>query len=246
MNIIPAIDLRGGRCVRLFKGDFDQQTNYDFDPETLARSYSEMGFTTMHLVDLDGAKAGTQGNQELLLKIVAASELTVQLGGGIRSQSDLDGWFAAGASRVVIGSLAVTMPSLICDWLSKYGADKIVLAFDVNVGLDGTPFAATHGWTQATDLSLWQCLDQYVPHGLQHVLCTDISRDGAMTGPNVALYEEVLVRYPGIQLQASGGVRNIEDLEALRTAGIPAAITGRAMLDGSITAKEIESFLRAA
>lgn len=243
MNIIPAIDVRGGRCVRLFQGDFERQTNYDMDPETLADTYGSMGFTTIHLVDLDGAKAGTQGNQELLLNIVGTSALTAQLGGGIRSRSDIDSWFAGGAGRVVIGSLAVTEPDLVCNWLTNYGADKIVLAFDVNVGPDGTPRVATHGWTQPTELNLWQCVDRYMSSGLQHLLCTDISRDGAMTGPNLMLYEEVLGRYPDIQLQASGGVRNIDDLDALRAAGVPAAITGRAMLDGRITAEEISTFL---
>lgn len=246
MNIIPAIDIRGGRCVRLFKGDFEQQTNYDENPQALARNYRSMGFTTIHLVDLDGAKAGTQENQGLLHKIVGKSGLAAQLGGGIRTQNDLDSWFVAGVARVVIGSIAVSEPDLVCDWLTTYGPDKIVLAFDVNVGADDTPRVATHGWTQSTEINLWQCIDRFAPSGLQHVLCTDISRDGAMTGPNLMLYDEVLGRYPDIQLQASGGVRNIDDLDALRAAGVPAAITGRALLDGRITAEEISSFLLAA
>ncbi len=246
MTIIPAIDLRDGRCVRLYKGDFDRQTDYDEDPEALARTYGSMGFGAIHLVDLDGAKVGTQGNQEVLQRIVGASTLTAQVGGGIRNQKDLDSWFVAGVERVVIGSLAVTEPDLVCDWLRTYGPDKIVLAFDVNIGTDDTPRVATHGWTQKTELSLWQCIDRYVPAGLQHVLCTDISRDGAMAGPSLALYEEVLERYPDIQLQASGGVRSIDDLDALQAVGVPAAITGRALLDGRISAEEVATFLLAA
>ena len=246
MNVIPAIDLRDGRCVRLYQGDFEQQTCYAKDPESLAQEFEIMGFNALHVVDLDGARFGSQQNQEVVCKIIESSKLTIQLGGGVRNDSQIKSWFDIGLSRVVIGSMAITEPERVRNWLANYGPERIVLALDVNLDPSGIPRIATHGWQRGTDTDLWQCLTAYQPAGLKHVLCTDISRDGALTGPNLSLYTDLIDRYPGIHLQASGGVRNINDLEALRQIGAAATISGRALLDKKITMKEIETFLPAA
>ena len=243
MNVIPAIDLRQGQCVRLFQGDFDRQTNYNDDPVSLAGSYQNIGFSDLHIVDLDGARSGRQENQEIIRNIIDSSDMTVQIGGGIRTESQLESWLDAGVARVVIGSLAIIRPRLVNDWLSIYGPEKIVLALDVTVDDAGVPQVATHGWARTADMTLWQCIDTYLQVGLRHVLCTDISRDGAMTGPNIELYAQLIEQHPHILLQASGGVRDIDDLKALKRIGAPAAISGRALLDGKITNGEIATFL---
>ncbi len=243
MNIIPAIDLRDGQCVRLYQGDFEQQTNYPQEPVELAQQYESMGFKSLHIVDLDGARSGRQQNQDIIREIVESSKLAVQLGGGIRTESQIESWFDCGLARVVIGSLAIAEPARVRDWLAAYGPERIVLALDVNVTPAGVPHVATHGWRQAEDMTLWRSLEDYKPAGVKHVLCTDISRDGAMTGPNLGLYKDLIGRYPDILLQASGGVRHIDDLEALLKIGAQSAISGRALLDGKITAEEIATFL---
>jgi len=246
MNVIPAIDLRQGQCVRLLQGDFDRQTNYSNDPVALADSYRATGFSDLHIVDLDGALSGQQENQQIIHRIVKGSGLAVQIGGGIRTQVQLESWLDAGVARVVIGSLAVIRPRLVSEWLDTYGPGRIVLALDVTLDEAGTPQLATHGWTRSGDTTLWQCIDTYLNVGLRHVLCTDISKDGAMTGPNIELYTQLLEEYPRLQLQASGGVRDIDDLKALKCIGVPAAISGRALLDGKINTEELTSFLPAA
>lgn len=246
MNVIPAIDLREGQCVRLYQGDFDQQTTYHKEPVSLAHEYKAMGFDALHIVDLDGARSGQQQNQEIIRRIIETSKLTVQLGGGIRTDSQIKSWFDTGLARVVIGSLAITQPHRVRGWLANYGPERIILAMDVNVDPTGVPRVATHGWSRTEEMTLWQCIAEYEPAGITHVLCTDISRDGALTGPNLALYAEQIGKYPDIQLQASGGVRSIDDLQALRKIGATAAISGRALLDGKITAREIATFLPAA
>lgn len=246
MNVIPAIDLRGGQCVRLFQGDFDRQTEYAIDPVTVAQTYAVAGMTRLHIVDLDGARSGRQGNHELIRSIVNGSDISVQLGGGIRELAQVEAWLDAGVTRVLIGTLAITETQMVGEWMLRFGPERIALALDVNIGEDGVPRIATHGWARPSETTLWQCIDTFAASGLQHVLCTDISRDGAMAGPNVALYSELVARYPGLSLQASGGVRDMRDLERLRAGGVAAAICGRALLDGRISAGEIEQFLRAA
>ncbi len=246
MNVIPAIDLRGGNCVRLFQGDFDRETRYSDDPLAVARRFLDMGFRYLHVVDLDGAKSGEQVNRDIVAAIVADSGLDVQLGGGIRDREAVVGWLDAGVRRVVIGSVAVSAPDRASGWLEDFGADRFVLALDCRPDDDGTPWLATHGWTRQSDVTLWDCVARYEAAGLAQVLCTDVSRDGAMTGPSLDLYREFVVRFPGVALQASGGVRGMEDLEALREIGASAAITGRAMLDGRIDGDEVASFLRSA
>lgn len=246
MIVIPAIDMKDGNCVRLFQGKFEQQTQYSNDPASIAAKFHAMGFTRLHVVDLDGAQSGQQKNHDLVRQIAATGQFEIQLGGGIRHAKTIRSWMGTRVSRCVIGSFAVTEPESVKDWLAEFGADKIVLALDVRLDTDGTPFLATHGWTKSTGKSLWQCVDDFSGSGLKHVLCTDISRDGAMSGPNVELYREFIRRFPNIALQASGGVRSIRDLSDLREAGASAAITGKALLDGEITREEIELFQRVA
>jgi len=242
MRIIPAIDLKDGHCVRLLKGDFDQQTVYSTNPAEIGDRFERLQVGDLHLVDLDGAKTGAALNQELVAAIANSSNLSVQLGGGIRSADDVETWLANGVSRCVVGSIAINAPETVMAWMDAFGADAIVLALDVRIADDGTPLLTTHGWTETTDRSLWDIVDRYAQHGARHVLCTDVSKDGAMVGPNFALYREFVERYPDLQLQASGGVRHIGDLIELRQMGVPAAITGRALLDGSITETEISAF----
>lgn len=242
MRIIPAIDLKDGKCVRLYKGDFDKTTEYSNDPVAVARRFSALDVQDLHIVDLDGARSGEQHNRSIVQAIAAETGLDIQLGGGIRGRSGVAEWLQSGVSRCVIGSMAITEVATVTDWLREFGPDRLVLALDVNIRDDGTPMLTTYGWTQDARLSIWECIDGYSGAGIKHVLCTDVSRDGAMAGPNVELYDEILRRYPDLQLQASGGVRNIGDLEQLRSHGIPAAISGKALLDGAITTAEVASF----
>lgn len=246
MHVIPAIDIQGGQCVRLYQGDFSRRTVYDHAPAELASSLEARGFRFLHVVDLDGAKSGEQANRDLVRTIAENSGLSVQLGGGIRDQQRIENWLQAGVDRCIIGSQAVSNPSLVRQWLQRYGSERIVLALDVRLDPDGTPWLMTHGWTRNSATSLWQCVDQYLEAGLQQVLCTDVERDGAMRGPNLDLYRQFLCRYPALQLQASGGVRDGADLDALQQLGASAAITGRSLLDGRISDEEIRKFLPAA
>lgn len=245
MKIIPAIDLHEGKCVRLYKGDFDRVTHYSDQPLEVARAYAALSVDDLHIVDLDGARTGSQQNARVVRQLCADSPLVVQLGGGIRDGDRVKYWLENGVTRCVVGSVAVAEPERVAAWIDDFGADSIVLALDVTIGEEG-PVLATHGWTQSTGLSLWDLLDRYSTLGAKHLLCTDISRDGAMSGPNVELYTEILRRYPDIRLQASGGVRDIGDIRRLKEIGAPAAITGKAMLDGKITAAEVDSFLQSA
>lgn len=243
MNIIPAIDLKDGRCVRLLQGEFTRETDYGDDPVAIARRYAAAGCDRLHVVDLDGARSGVQRHRDAVAALIGATGLSVQLGGGIRSRETLGRWLDAGVARCIIGSLAVTRTDTVADWLAEFGAEHVVLAFDVRTGGEA-PVPALHGWTEDADATLWQCLDRYRDAGLRHVLCTDVGRDGALSGPNDGLYKEILARYPDLELQASGGVRDIGDLAALRAVGCAAAVTGRAMLDGRISGKEIRQFLQ--
>lgn len=245
MKIIPAIDLIDGKCVRLLQGDFERTTEYSDNPAEVATRFSALQVEDLHIVDLDGARLGKQQNLASVRDILEATSLSVQLGGGIREQDQVADWLDIGIARCVIGSLAVGEPDKVMSWIEQFGGDRIVLALDVNLE-NGVPRLTTHGWTRASEVTLWDAIDAYLEGGLQHVLCTDVSRDGALAGPNTGLYREVLDRYPDLQLQASGGVRDIEDMRDLRAAGVPAAITGRALLDGRISAQEVASFRRSA
>lgn len=243
MKIIPAIDLHEGKCVRLYKGDFARVTHYSDQPLDIARTYADLNVEDLHIVDLDGARTGSQHNARVVRSLCAETSLSVQLGGGIREGERVRHWLDNGVARCVVGSVAVTEPERVAGWLDDFGADRIVLALDVTIDETG-PVLATHGWTKSSGVSLWALMDRYAAIGARHLLCTDISRDGAMSGPNFDLYAEVLRRYPDVCLQASGGVRDIADIERLSDIGVPSAITGKALLDGKITAAEVNSFLQ--
>jgi phosphoribosylformimino-5-aminoimidazole carboxamide ribotide isomerase len=246
MQLIPAIDLKDGRCVRLHQGDFAAETRYDVTPEGLYERFADFGAEYLHVVDLDGARDGAQAHLGVIDTLARRGRLKLQVGGGLRERSALERTLAAGASRVVIGSLAVTDPDLVAGWLRRYGAEAIVLALDVRLGADGTPRLATHGWVTQSPISLWDAVARYVGAGLRHVLCTDVACDGALTGPNFDLYVEAIRRFPAIAWQASGGVRDARDLWALAGGGVAAAISGRALLENRIPAEELKPFLPAA
>lgn len=230
MIIYPAIDLINGEVVRLHKGDFARKTTYGIDPVAVAKSYAEAGAEWLHLVDLDGAKDPANRQTDLISKIIAGSGLKVQTGGGIRSREDVAALVKAGASRVVVGSLAVRDPDLVAGMMSEFGAEAICLAADV-LRRDGAFLIAVSGWQEASNLALSDFLTGFQAAGLRHVLCTDIHRDGMMTGPNNDLYRQVKDAFPDIRLQASGGVKGIEDLDGLATDGV---IIGRAIYEGAL------------
>jgi phosphoribosylformimino-5-aminoimidazole carboxamide ribotide isomerase len=242
MRIIPAIDLQRGRCVRLLHGEFDNVTHYEADPVELAASYRDAGASWLHVVDLDGARDGAPVNDGVIRKLASLPGLSVQVGGGIRNESTMEAALDRGLGRVVLGSVAMVRPRSAADWIARHGPERVVLALDVRLDAFRVPRLASHGWTRQTDQSLWQALEYFSKVGLRHMLCTDIGRDGAMTGPNLELYRECRQRFPGIQLQASGGVRDLEDLRALQDAGVQSAIVGKALLDGKIQLEEISQF----
>ena len=242
MQLIPAIDLRGGRCVRLFKGDFDRETGYDVDPVELAGRYSQLGAEWLHVVDLDGAATGQPVNLELIAKIRARSDLKIQLGGGIRERASLQATLAV-ADRIVVGSLAVTDPHQLIGWIDEFDAERFTLGFDVRLTRDDIPFVTTHGWTRNSTVTLADAIERYAGIGLKHVLCTDVDRDGALSGPNFDLYADCAKRWPELALQASGGVRDVADLTRLAEAGVASAISGKALLEGRLTTEEMQRFL---
>jgi phosphoribosylformimino-5-aminoimidazole carboxamide ribotide isomerase len=247
MLLIPSIDLRGGKCVRLFKGDFGAETTYDYGPNELMWRYRQLGASWLHLVDLDAARDGTltrdNPNRSLIQLLAAPHALALQVGGGIRTRAALDELFAIGVTRAVVGSAAAEHPQEVARWLQAYGVERICVAFDVRIDAHGVPRLRTRGWQQETSLSLWDAIAAFGDSGLKHVLCTDIDRDGALAGPNLGLYQEALRRFPRIQWQASGGVSTGADLAALAAHGLPAAISGKALLEARIPLEELRPFL---
>jgi phosphoribosylformimino-5-aminoimidazole carboxamide ribotide isomerase len=243
MILIPSIDLRNGRCVRLLKGNFDAETRYDLEPHELLQRYRALGASWLHVVDLDGAKDGRLANRSVIVRLASQKALLIQVGGGVRSAAVVDDLLRNGIDRVIVGSAAVESPAEVQAWIKKYGPEKIGLAFDIRQDAQGVPRVLTRGWTRESKLTLWEAIDSYLPHGLRHVLCTDVELDGALQGPAVALYSEGVKRYPQIAWQASGGVRSAADLAALAAAGSAAAISGKALLEELISPSELRPFL---
>lgn len=237
MILYPAIDLRDGACVRLMHGRFDQMTRYDDDPAARLAAFAGAGAAWAHIVDLDGAEAGRAVQHALIGALAAAVDIRIQSGGGVRSADDVQALLDAGVARVVIGSLAVSQPAAVTDWLARFGADRITLAIDVKA--DGDRWIpALKGWTEAAEVDLWAALDHYPPGLARHLLVTDVGRDGALTGPNTDLLAEIVRRRPDLKVQASGGVSQLSDLSAARGAGCDGAIVGRAIYEGRFTVAE--------
>lgn len=229
IELIPAIDIINGQCVRLRRGDYAAKTVYGEDPTKMACEFERRGFHRLHVVDLDGAKSRHIVNSHILRSITSATQLTVDFGGGIKTDADIEEAFDAGASMVTVGSVAVTHPHLFNSWLEKYGPEKIILGADVRDGK-----IAVNGWKEDSDLRLLPFLRDYVERGVKNVLCTDISRDGMLNGPSSALYAEVMKAFPHLHLIASGGVSSNEDIIQLDRLGIPAVVFGKAYYEGKI------------
>ena len=209
MRLIPAVDLRAGHCVRLLHGDFEAETRYPADPQALLTQYAEFGADWLHIVDLDGARDGSPDNGALIVELAARKALNLQVGGGLRNTAALAQLLDAGVARVVVGSAAISQVEQVQAWLAHLGAERLTLAFDVSIDNGDVPKVMTHGWQRQSEYSLWEALDHYSSSQLKHVLCTDVGRDGALTGPNLALYREAVRRCPQIEWQASGGIRTV-------------------------------------
>jgi phosphoribosylformimino-5-aminoimidazole carboxamide ribotide isomerase len=246
MRLIPAIDLRAGHCVRLLHGDFEAETRYPADPHSLLTKYREVGADWLHIVDLDGARDGALGNRAIIVELAARKAISLQVGGGLRNTAALAQMLDAGVARAVVGSAAVSQVEQVQAWLAHFGAQRLTLALDVSIDDNGSPKVMTHGWQRQSEYSLWNAMDAYAASQLKHVLCTDVGRDGALTGPNVELYREAVRRYPQVEWQASGGIRNARDLQALSEAGVAAAISGKALLENLIPIEDLQPFLPSA
>lgn len=233
MIIYPAIDLKDGQCVRLKQGDFDAVTVYESDPSKMAAKFVAAGAEWLHMVDLDGAKAGDMQQFDLIASVVKNTTLKVQAGGGIRSDKTVKRLLDAGVQRVVVGSLAVKNRTLVQSWLREFGGDRIILAFDIRY-TDGEPEILTHGWQSGSQQTLWDVMDAYANSGLKAILCTDVSRDGMLAGTNNDLYRSLHERWPGLDVLASGGVGGLNDLLDLARLGASGAIVGKAIYEGRV------------
>ena len=235
IELIPAIDIINGQCVRLTKGDYDQKTVYG-KPLDMAKEFERFGYERLHVVDLDGAKSKHIVNDAVLKAITTETKLTVDFGGGIKTDEDIEKAFASGAAMVTIGSIAVTNPELFMGWLEKYGAERIILGADVRLGK-----ISINGWKEDSSEDLLPFLKKYVEAGVKNVLCTEISKDGTLAGPAIDLYKGVMEAYPQLHLIASGGVSSIDDIKALDKAGIPAVVFGKAIYEGKINLEELKA-----
>jgi phosphoribosylformimino-5-aminoimidazole carboxamide ribotide isomerase len=233
IELIPAIDIINGQCVRLTKGDYDQKTVYG-NPLDMALEFERIGYKRLHVVDLDGAKSKHIVNDAVLREITSQTNLVVDFGGGIKTDEDLEKAFAAGASMVTVGSIAVTQPELFLGWLEKYGAERMILGADVRNGK-----ISINGWKEDSSEDLLPFLQKYIDAGVKNVLCTEISKDGTLAGPAIELYREVMEAYPELHLIASGGVSSMEDIKALDQAGIPAVVFGKAIYEGRIDLRQL-------
>lgn len=233
IELIPAIDIINGQCVRLTKGDYDQKTVYG-NPLDMALEFERIGYKRLHVVDLDGAKSKHIVNDAVLREITSQTNLVVDFGGGIKTDEDLEKAFTAGASMVTVGSIAVTQPELFMGWLEKYGAERMILGADVRNGK-----ISINGWKEDSSEDLLPFLQKYIDAGVKNVLCTEISKDGTLAGPAIELYREVMEAYPELHLIASGGVSSMEDIKALDQAGIPAVVFGKAIYEGRIDLRQL-------
>lgn len=240
--LIPAIDLREGQCVRLLQGDFDRQTDYAADPVTLARDYAQAGAGRLHVVDLDGARAGEPRQGELIGQMSKAAGVPVQCGGGIRNSQQIRALLASGIHAVVVGTRVVQQPVVLGAWLQSFGDEHVVAALDVRADAAGEFHPATQGWEETDEGTLDGLLDRLANFGLKQVLCTDISRDGTLEGPNTELYAYLVAR--GLSVQASGGVGSLDDLAELKRVGVDGVIVGKALLEGRFSVAEAMACLQ--
>lgn len=234
IELIPAIDIINGQCVRLTKGDYDQKTIYRDSPSEVAKEFELLGFQRLHVVDLDGAKSKHIVNDAVLKAITTGTNLVVDFGGGIKTDEDIEKAFASGAAMVTVGSIAVTEPERFMGWLRKYGAERMILGADVRNGK-----ISINGWKEDSTEDLLPFLKKYIDAGVKNVLCTEISKDGTLAGPAIDLYRRMMDAYPELHLIASGGVSSKEDIEALDQAGIPAVVFGKAIYEGRIDLREL-------
>lgn len=237
-TVYPALDIRNGQVVRLLQGDYAQQTIYGDDPLPRAQAFAAAGAGWMHLVDLDAARAGGYTLAPLLAQIAANTALKVQTGGGVRQRDDVARLLDAGASRVVVGSLAVRAPEQVLAWLDEFGTERLTIALDTRQGDDGVWRLPVHGWTETADVTLDQLASRYAQAGMQHLLCTDIARDGMLSGPNIDLYAHLSKLLPNVAVQASGGMRDVNDVAAAKAAGCGGAVLGKALLEGRLPLAE--------
>ncbi len=238
IEIIPAIDIIDGKCVRLTQGDYAQKTVYNENPLEVAKMFADAGIKRLHVVDLDGAKANHIVNFRTLEQITSKTNLIVDFGGGLKSDDDLRIAFESGAAMITGGSIAVKNPDVFTNWINKYGSDKLILGADVK-----EEKIAVSGWLENTNLEILPFIKQYTAKGITKVICTDISKDGMLEGTSISLYEKILRNFPSLYLIASGGVSSIQDIEELQQANIPAVIFGKAIYEGRIKLKELERFL---
>ena len=234
IELIPAIDIINGQCVRLTKGDYDQKTVYRDSPVEVAREFEVIGFKRLHVVDLDGAKSKHIVNCSVLRRVTKDTQLVVDFGGGIKTDEDIEKAFDNGAAMVTVGSIAVTQPELFMGWLEKYGSERLILGADVRNGK-----ISINGWKEDSTEDLLPFLKKYIDAGVKNVLCTEISKDGTLQGPAIGLYSQVMEAYPELHLIASGGVSCIDDIKALDKAGIPAVVFGKAIYEGKIDLREL-------
>lgn len=237
MHIIPAIDLIGGKCVRLSQGDYSSKKEYHDDPLEMAKRFEGAGISRLHLVDLDGAKAKKIINGAVLERICAGTSLQVDFGGGIQADEEIEKAFSLGAKQVTGGSIVVKNPLLFDEWITKYGSEKIILGADAK-----DKMIAVGGWEETTTVELIPFIKGYVAKGLSYVICTDVAKDGLLQGPSTELYQEILQEIPGLKLIASGGVSSVKDLEDLEKIGVYGAIVGKAYYEGRVTLEELAAF----
>jgi phosphoribosylformimino-5-aminoimidazole carboxamide ribotide isomerase len=236
MKIIPAIDIIDGKCVRLVQGDYAQKTVYNENPLDVARTFEDAGLTHLHLVDLDGAKAGKVVSWQVIETVVRGTSLKVDFGGGIKTIDEVKCLLDIGVSQVNLGSIAVKEPEKITEWIQQFGADKIILSADVK-----NEMISIDGWQQNSTINIVTFLRGYIQRGIEHVTCTDISTDGMLTGPNIELYKKVLLSFPQLHLIASGGVSSLEDLYELKLIGADGVIVGKAIYEGKIALADLNN-----
>jgi phosphoribosylformimino-5-aminoimidazole carboxamide ribotide isomerase len=229
MRIIPAIDIIDGKCVRLTQGDYAQKKIYNDNPLEVAKTFEDAGLKSLHLVDLDGAKAGKVINWKVIESISSNTKLLVDFGGGIKTDEEINRLFQAGVRQVNLGSIAVKNPELVGNWIEKFGAEKIILSADVK-----NEMIAISGWLEDSSISIFDFIKDYLEKGIRYITCTDINTDGMLQGPNVELYKKLLNRFPEVKLIASGGVSKVKDLEVLKKTGVNGVIVGKAIYEGKI------------